>query len=356
MITIFCLVSRQSMANVLPVLMFKPQQVVLFSTPEENRSADHLEKLFQLKKIKVQRVDGLDAYNYLKFKDEVKQHLKNFEGEIILNVTGGTKLMALAAYEAFAEANKKIIYCDTEHQHIISLMPDYKIENLQADISIDDYLLSYGYHIKETKDLSLVEKFYPLFEFIINKNLMQEFVSFFKVVRESFVENYPKTSIASKNRNFFFSKNFDNYSIQYNPFNKKSITIHSSDYKSGDWLEYYVYYMLKVHYKLNPLTGVKIISDENVENEIDVLVLKDYKLYNYSCKSGKSDNQYDLFQLETLRNITSGTFGKGIFVSAKKGSKRFLERAKELGIKTINITNNQASFIWTITYLSVYLV
>lgn len=339
MSTIFCLVSRQSMANVLPVLMFKPQQVVLFSTPEEKKSADNLEKLFQLKKIKVKRVDGLDAYNYLKFKDEVKQQLKNFEEEIILNVTGGTKLMALAAYEAFAEKDKKIIYCDTEHQKIISLMPEYKIENLQADISIEDYLLSYGYHIKETKDFSLIEKFYPLFEFIIDKKIMEEFINFFKYIREKHVEDRPRITILSKNRNFYFYKNFDNYSIQFNPHNKKSISINITEYRLGDWLEYYVYYILKEKYKLNPLTGVKIISDENVENEIDVLVLKDYKLYNYSCKSGKSDNQYDLFQLETLRNITSGTFGKGIFVTANKHSEKFFNRAKELSIKVIQVQN-----------------
>ncbi|MDF1610548.1 Card1-like endonuclease domain-containing protein [Stygiobacter electus] len=345
MSTIFCLVSRQSMANVLPVLMFKPHQVVLFATPEEKKSADNLEKLFSSKSINVKRVNDLNAYDYVAFKNVVINEIQNYQTDICLNVTGGTKLMALAAYEVFAEANKRIIYCDTEHQHIISLMPEYKIENLQADISIEDYLLSYGYHIKETKDSSLVEKFYPLFEFIISKNLMHEFISLFKEIRERHVDDYPKITVHSKNKNYIFSKNFDNYSIQYDYRIRRSITIHSSEYKVGDWLEYYVYYILKEKYKLNPLTGVKIISEDNVENEIDVLVLKDYKLYNYSCKSGKSDNQYDLFQLETLRNITSGTFGKGIFVSAKKGSKRFIERALELGIKTINIENNQESFI-----------
>ncbi|MDH7604081.1 MAG: DUF1887 family CARF protein [Melioribacter sp.] len=343
--TIFCLVSRQSMANVLPVFMFRPNNVILFSTPEEKRSADNLQKLFLSKSISVKRIDGLNAYDFINFKKIVSEELYNSIGETILNITGGTKLMALAAYEAFAEKNKRIIYCDTEHQHIITLLPDYKIENLKAEITIKDYLLSYGYHIKETKDISIVSKFYPLFDFILKNKLMQEFISFFKKIRETHIEDYPKKNLDSFNKNFHISKNFDTYTFHFDPKNRKSFSLTSSQYKLGDWLEYYIYYILKEKYKLNPLTGVKIVSAENVENEIDVLVLKDYKLYNYSCKSGKADNQYDLFQLETLRNITSGTFGKGIFITTNKGSKKFLERAKELYIKTINISNNHEQLI-----------
>lgn len=341
--TMFCLVSRQSMANVLPVLMFKPNYVVLFATPEEKRSADNLQKLFQSKSISVKRIDGLNAYDFTNFKKIVSEELNSSVDETWMNITGGTKLMALAAYEAFAEKNKRIIYCDTEHQHIITLSPENKIENLIAEITISDYLLSYGYHIKETKDLSIVTKFYPLFDFILKNNLINDFISFYQEIREIHFEDY--LNIQIKRKNFYLSKNFDTYTFFFDPKNKKSFSVSSSKYKSGDWLEYYIYYILKGKYKLDPLTGVKIISDENVENEIDVLVLKDYKLYNYSCKSGKSDNQFDLFQLETLRNITSGTFGKGIFVTTKKGSKRFLERAKELNIKTINISNNQEQLI-----------
>ena len=341
--TMFCLVSRQAMANVLPVMMYKPVKVMLFATPEEKRTANNLEKLFKEKRITVFRKDDLNAYDYISFKSMIKEQLNKItDSDVCLNVTGGTKLMALAAYEAFAENNKTVIYCDTEHKHIISLFPEYKIEDLNAKISIEDYLLSYGYLIKEIKDSSVIERFYPLFEFIIQNSLIKEFIALLEKVREKNISNYPRLNIQSNDKNFLFAKNYDNYSIQ---FDKKNITLNSSTFKLGDWLEYYVYYILKEKYNLEPLSGVKIVSDEGIENEIDALVLKDYKLYNYSCKSGKVYNQFDLFQLETLRIITSGTFGKGVFVSAYKGSKKFLDRAKELNIKTICITSDQNSLI-----------
>jgi hypothetical protein len=94
------------MANVLPVMMYKPKNVFLFATPEEKDCANNLEQLFKSKKINVIRKDGLNAYDYFAFKKCVIENLDNIKDEVWLNVTGGTKLMALAAYEAFAEKNR----------------------------------------------------------------------------------------------------------------------------------------------------------------------------------------------------------------------------------------------------------
>uniref|UniRef100_UPI00307E3081 Card1-like endonuclease domain-containing protein n=1 Tax=Ignavibacterium sp. TaxID=2651167 RepID=UPI00307E3081 len=268
-----------------------------------------------------------------------------FQEDVWLNVTGGTKLMALAAYEAFVEKDRNIIYCNTKHKHIISLYPDYKIETLNADLSIPDYLLSYGFAIKGEKDIKEVEKYFPLIEFINKNNLMNEFVIFFKEIREKLTDDIPRITMLSENKNFVFYKNYDKYTIEYNTTDKNKISIDSFEFRLGDWLEYYTYYNLKKCDVQSLLTGVKIVSQDNTENEIDVIVLKDFVLHIYSCKSGNSNNQFDLFQLETLRNITSGTFGKGYFVVSKKCTKRFLDRAKELNIRVINILNQNENFI-----------
>lgn len=149
---IFCLVSRQTMANVLPVLMYKQETAILFAQPEERKSADNLEKLFKSKSIKVIRLDNLDAYNYLHFKEKIEEYTNKFDDNIALNLTVGAKLMVLAAYEVFAKENFIIIYCDTEHKNLIAIYPEYKIEKINAKLTIDDYLFSYGYKIIEKKD------------------------------------------------------------------------------------------------------------------------------------------------------------------------------------------------------------
>lgn len=344
--TIFCLVSRQAMANVLPVFMYKPTDVVLFTTPEENLCANNLEELFSSKNIKVSRIDNLDAYDYIKFKEAVKTQLEKINSnDVVLNVTGGTKLMALAAYEAFAEKDKTIIYCDTEHQSIITLFPKYSSTELSAQLSVKEYLEAYGCKITELKSSFGESDYFRLFEFIDSQNLMHSFIGLYFKVREKLASNQPNFTVVSDDGIFHFQKKFDYYFIHYGIHSKNSIKIQHNDFKSGDWLEYFICYKLKIKENLSPLVGVKIINAQGVENEIDVMVIKDFRLYIYSCKTGKKDNQFDLFQLETLRNITSGTFGKGIFVTSNQHSEKFLKRARELSISVINVLDNNQVII-----------
>lgn len=65
--------------------------------------------------------------------------------------------------------------------------------------------------------------------------------------------------------------------------------------------------------------------------------MNDYKLYLNSCKNGKSNNQYDKYQLEIHRTITSGGLGKSIFVTSNASSECFLRREKELNTKVLII-------------------
>lgn len=342
----FCLVSRQAMANVLPVFMYKPTDVVLFTTPEVNQCANNLEELFLSKNIKVFRIDNLDAYDYIKFKEVVKTQLeKTSTDEVILNVTGGTKLMALAAYEAFAEQDKSIIYCDTEHQNIINLFPKYSLKELKAVLSVEEYLKAYGFKIVESKDSFAEDDYSKLFQFIDGENLMLSFVNLNTKIRERIGREETKFTVTSQDSKFQFQKNYDNYILTFGSRSKHTLRIDFNDFKTGDWLEYYIYYKLKIKENLSPLVGVKIINAQGVENEIDVMVIKDFRLYLYSCKTGKNNDQFDLYQLETLRNITSGTFGKGVFVTSNQQSDKFLKRAKELSINVINISNNDSNFI-----------
>lgn len=334
--TMFCLVSRQSMAQVLPVFMYKPKFVVLFATPEEKKSADNLEKLFCSKSISVIRYDGLDAYDYIKFKQFILQQLINIPENVCLNVTGGTKLMALAAYEAFAEKNKSIIYCDTVHKRIIQLFPEYNSTQLKLDLSIEDYFLSYGYEIVGVKDIKFISEYFNLFRYLESQNLFDEFINLNKIIREKTSQHQPRETILSPKKKIKYVKNFDNYMFFYGFGLKEKIKIDSSNFNVGNWLEYYTYYTLTEKLNYFALCGVKLISSEGVENEIDVISIKDFKLHLFSCKSGKSDNQFDLYQLETLRNITSGTLGKGIFITANKSSQKFLARAKSLSITVKN--------------------
>ncbi|WP_337866292.1 DUF1887 family CARF protein [Ignavibacterium sp.] len=333
--TLFCLVSRQAMANVLPVLMYKPKNVVLFTTLEEKKSADNLEKLFKSKDFNVLRKDNLNAYNYVAFKDVVKNELSKFQEDVWLNVTGGTKLMALAAYEAFVEKDRNIIYCNTENNEIIYLFPELKTEQLKLNLSIEDYLNAYGYELLEIKSHDVKEEYFELFAYLYQNNLIQKFTVF--------LDNFRSQSAVDSNLKTFNDKKDKIFSIQ-KTVSAVLLFIKDKKYKftddrflKGEWLEYFIQWSLKKQ-NITPDVGVKIKSSSDVENEIDIMFIKNYQLNLISCKSGRrNDPNRDIYEIETLRNIAGGTFGKAFLVTAAPLTEPILKRAEDLKIKTFTV-------------------
>ncbi|NWF51100.1 MAG: DUF1887 family protein [Ignavibacteriaceae bacterium] len=345
MSTMFCLVSHQAMANVIPVFMYKPQFVVLFATPEEKHTADNLEKLFISKKIVVKRIDNLDAYDYLKFKDCILDELTKATNDVWLNVTGGTKLMALAAYEAFAEKDKKIIYCNTDRSQMIHLFPKLSPEKLNLNISIDDYLQSYGYKVVSSRTNEVKKEYFELFELIESNNLRLSFTKFLDDYRRQTGSENPLTTYSDKKNKIFTIQRTPTSILLF--VNNRKFKFNDENFLKGDWLEYFILYSLEKQ-NIKPEVGVKIISDSNVENEIDIIFIKDYQLYLISCKSGKNtDPNKDIYEIETLRNIAGGTFGKAYLFTVQDLTERMKQRAKDLKIETLtfkNITHKEFTF------------
>ncbi|NWG28928.1 MAG: DUF1887 family protein [Ignavibacteriaceae bacterium] len=331
--TMFCLVSRQAMANVIPVLMYKPNKVLLFATPEEKKTANHLEKLFVSNNIDVRRVDNLDAYDYLKFKDCILDEINKATVDVVLNVTGGTKLMALAAYEAFAEKDKHIIYCNTDRNQIIHLFPKLSTEKLNLSVSINDYLQSYGYKVVASRTKEVKKEYFDLFELIELNNIKLPFAKFLDDYRsQTGSENPLKTYVDKKNKIFTIQKTPTSIILLVNNIKFK---FDDEKFLKGDWLEYFMLYSLKKQ-NIKPEVGVKIISTSNVENEIDIIFIKDYQLYLISCKSGKNtDPNKNIYEIETLRNIAGGTFGKAFLFTVKDLTDRMKQRASDLKIETL---------------------
>lgn len=335
--TMFCLVSRQAMANVLPVFMYKPSNIVLLTTPEEKSCADNLEKLFKAKNYDVIRKDNLNAYDYIAFKEVVNNELMNFQNDVCLNVTGGTKLMALAAYEAFAEKDKTIIYCNTEKNEIIYLFPELKTEPLKLNLSIEDYLNAYGYVLLEAKSQDVKDNYIDLFTHLYEQKLIKKFTVF--------LDNYRSQSAADSNLKTFNDRKDKIFSVQKTVsavllfVKDKKYKFNDDRFLKGEWLEYFVQWSLKKQ-NVTPEVGVKIKSSSNVENEIDIMFIKNYQLNLISCKSGRrNDPNKDIYEIETLRNIAGGTFGKAFLVTAASLTERILKRAEDLKIKTFIVEN-----------------
>lgn len=152
--TQLCLVSAQATPNLLPLLdeAWRPNKVVLACSAPMKTRALALRAVVQTKAqgIEVILLDLPDAYNYAALSDTFLNFLAEHEQEdIALNVTGGTKLMAVAAQEAFREAGKPVFYVSVETDEVllIGASSDKPVAPLRAKLKVHEMLRAHGYQV-----------------------------------------------------------------------------------------------------------------------------------------------------------------------------------------------------------------
>lgn len=77
--------------------------------------------------------------------EEIEQEAGAANADLILNVTGGTKIVALAAFQSFYFNNRRIIYLDTSNNQLLQLAPETISLPVQENlVKVHDYLVAYG--------------------------------------------------------------------------------------------------------------------------------------------------------------------------------------------------------------------
>jgi hypothetical protein len=174
-----CLIGQQPIPNLLPILHLKPQQVLLVHTGNEGsfKAARRLQKLSAQKQIAVELLNVGDAYRLKEIYDKLRQRVNSqLEADWCFNLTGGTKLMSLAATQAAADFNLPCVYYQTEaeRQQQVGKLLYYRFEErrliedpsggevLLPLLTLDDYLRAHldDYTCREQSDSKLEEAVY----------------------------------------------------------------------------------------------------------------------------------------------------------------------------------------------------
>jgi hypothetical protein len=143
-----CLISDQPIANLLPLLLERPQQAIFLVSPEMKAQAERLKKLVKPRGIMVTIKEIPSAYDFnaiINVCEEIKKEAEATNADLILNVTGGTKIAALATFQSFYFNNRRIIYLDTTHNQLLQLAPETTSVPVQENlVKVHDYLVAYG--------------------------------------------------------------------------------------------------------------------------------------------------------------------------------------------------------------------
>lgn len=154
MTTMILLVGEQPAPNLLPLRHYDPQQVALVHTalPASRSKADRLAAL--IGPCVVRPLCETDAFRVDLIRQKLETYLRD-QGwqntDLVFNLTGGTKTMALAAYEVARRLGAAAFYYQTEANQ--SLIHPYRFEegNLLVGepvrviqtLTLDDYLRLY---------------------------------------------------------------------------------------------------------------------------------------------------------------------------------------------------------------------
>lgn len=238
----------------------------------------------------------------------------------IVNMSGGTKVMAIGIYEFFAKENNKIIYVPIGKNTYREIFPNPSQSETKINyrISLAEYLNAYGLSYE------------PKTKLLKTKEFTDEFFNDFK------------------------KKNFN--------FNRESRIIESQQlestvdrvYFSGAWFEEYCYYRIKKDFCLGENSiGLTVelkreANSQTHDNEYDVMFVYENQLYVVECKAsvggnkmGKDNLEKFMYKLAAITRDFGLKTNSAIFtltnISKRLSNKlEWLEkRRKILGIKAV---------------------
>ncbi|HXG22454.1 MAG TPA: DUF1887 family CARF protein [Methylomirabilota bacterium] len=335
-----CLVSRQTLQNLLPILHYRPQQVFFLSTKEEDASRGALEPVLRERGITCETLVYVDAYDPAHIAQVCATVRDRFQGEqLIVNLTGGTKVMSLAAYRVFSQTPCKIIYTDTLNSRLLVLHPEgHEPEPLHAKLDILTYLRANGHTVSIRPQV--IESSCPTLSAFIGQNI-PALSSFLWALRGrigqgtdlharlSFLPRQGKGFSSLKGRpltgltpetNQLLAQGKELSLIHRFKMLENGVELTLSDsaaraYFCGDWLEEYVEEVARGSRFDQVARGVSLRwrADTNTEkDELDVVILHRYRLHVLSCKTGAYKDH--IYELESLSKRAGGLFASATLV------------------------------------------
>ena len=350
-----CIVSDQPIPNYVPVLdnQFRPREVVLLVTGKMQQKAAALEQTLKTRcGVKTRQIAIASEYDMQEMEDKVLGELialDEAKENIALNLTGGTKLMALAAYRTFHDAGYPAFYFTATSNEVLLLDNNESLTLQPPKIKIEDYLRLHGYQIAAHNQ---VQRSVPRERQAIGEELIQRQQYFTQAISAL---NGIISEGRSKNRKtltFAKSENWGAFNELLDLFashgllktDGDKITFADEDslrYVSGGWLEEYTYHIAASLPDIQDIAlNVQIENAGNPHqpNELDIAILSHNVLFVLECKTAnlKADEktQNALYKLETLKKL-GGLRTQTAFISYRELPRETRDRAKGANIEII---------------------
>lgn len=358
---IVALVSDQPVSTITPALdpEFRPEQVILVQSPKFAAQADWIEKVLQPAGIHVTRC-RLDNYWEIEpIRDRMLDLLAEHEHDAIaLNVSGGSKVMSLAAYEVFRSADKPVFYVQPDTDELLWMYPHRRPGHQLADhIKLKAFVLAHGAEVTALHKTAIPER---------QRTLTRQLVEHVEALQGPLralnwyahqagdLESPPLSA-----RHLKQGTAFDALATRFEQegfLQRKDRRLvfpdeHSRFYVNGGWLEEHVFSVVyglrgqldEIQDIARSVEIVRYQRSNPVRNELDVAFLANNKLYIVECKTRHfpdsageehSAGAETIYKLDTLKELLGGLHGRAMLVSYGEFSRFDRQRASDLEIET----------------------
>lgn len=358
--THLCLISGQAAPNLTPMLDkdFKPKKVIMLVTPSMKQAAEWLKAVLLSRGIKTEFWSIDDPWNIDNIQKRIEELIKLYPTDICLNTTGGTKIMAMAAYFVFYSNNLPVYYLSIRDNQILWLYhPEGKKDNLTINpkLTIEILLNVYGFSVQSLEKKPVSKKDRKASEQVVNKaGQLQDALKVLNRLALSASKDLVSYPIDQDSKEF---QELIKIFIEAEHLEYKNDCLHfpneeSRAFVNGVWLEHHLFsQVIKLQSQgiiKNAAMQVMVQpfkdkGTDNNKNEIDVVFLANDTLHLIECKTKNFREEKKQEVDEVINKLNSlkrfgGLTTKGMLVSYQPIRPADLERAKTLGIATVNNT------------------
>ena len=366
------LVSEQTLANLIPALMERPDLVVLVCTSAmAARELDQrLRRLLEAANIRVEIQGDAPEVGLRQIQAFARGLLQRLGAaypgaDLVLNATGGTKLMSLGFVEVVRSHARRVLYTDTVHRRIecLPVGQDEPPDPIAMSdvLDVPGYLAAQGFAYAAARsddadwrhgamrrhDLSLYlgERAPELQGFFGGMNyLLKGAIERIPGSREDRLDtpsqrlSSPPWGVWAEALGRMAAAGLIDW--RRGGQNIRFLDLASAQYLHGGWLEEYAWHRLRhvrPHDTRMGVTGHWEGAPKS-ENEFDVLACHLNQLLFVECKTARIDGENDnqiAYKLDKLGRDARGLFGATWLLSAREPSLLLRERARQARIQII---------------------
>lgn len=316
-----CLVSEQTVPNILGIFHNDPEKVIFCSTKkmEQEKRTDAIINTLRLygkdyglrsDRIVVDQ-DCLEDCEAQIMQEVVRKYQGN---QFVINLTGGTKIMVLAAYNVFQQIEGvRMIYTPIPKNEFLEIYP--RTDKCSSPVSyllrltVEGYVTAYGVGVKNHHKVEKLKA-----NARKNRELCNWMVEHYRDIEDILGELYGRLKDQRDNRTFRLKLDYQPKKGSEREFLKKlglhegrgkAFTKEEIRFLTGDWLSDYCFNEISSLPIDDCVTGIELVSPKGADNEFDVMFTKDNALYLLECKSLKQKHDKDadiLYKISALQH------------------------------------------------------